>query len=119
MITAFICHAQRVVFCMLLILLLATVTAQASIRYDAGRDHALRTQEYLMAETIHCMHDATVAALRRGVSDLEQIRVFNLKMCARPLYVYLTDTMGWAQEDAAELLLEFSDRTVINIGKHN
>lgn len=88
--------------------------AQAQLHYNAKAAIEQERMERLYVETIQCLQESTVAVLRMGLRDPQEVRNFNLKFCGHALFAQLTKRMGWSESDGVALIVRLSDMTIIN-----
>lgn len=112
MTAAFLARAQRLCLLALVTLLPLIAIAQGEVYTDRKAIARQQTMTLLYAQTINCMHVATLAITQQGVTKRSDVFAFTVKMCGHQLYDYLTGTMGWEKIDAAELVAAISNKTI-------
>ena len=112
MTATFLQRGQKLCLLAMVTLLPLIGMAQAQVHVDRKALARQQAMELLFAQTINCMHVATLAITQQGVTDRSDVFAFSVKMCGHPLYDYLTGTMAWERRDAAELVAAISNRTI-------
>jgi hypothetical protein len=112
MITAYFKRAQQVILWVILTSFGCVAMSQTILHFDSKKQANQQMMETLYVKTIVCMRTATQAMLREGSRDAEQVIQFNISSCGRPLYMLLTKSMGWTEEDGMSLLIRLSELTL-------
>ena len=112
MATTLLLRGQRLCLLAIATLLPLIAIAQGEVYLDSKALARQQTMTLLYAQTINCMHVATLAITQQGVTKRSDVFAFTVKMCGHQLYDYLTGTMGWEKIDAAELVAAISNKTI-------
>lgn len=78
---------------------------QGDIHFDVQRARDRDTFLQLYAQTAACMREGSVAMLRYGSRDSDDIKLWLVKTCGNPLYSWLTDKEHFSDRKAATFLL--------------